>query len=72
MDLVSDLLNDDDENIELWYVMGVAGLSCKPVDVDSSRYHLETARGMMEKLLASMSEVSEGYHGSEKRCATYH
>ena len=55
MDLVTDLLHDDDENIELWYIMGVAALSCRPPDTDSARYHLEQAKDMMETLRENMA-----------------
>ena len=56
MELVTSLLHDDDENIELWYIMGVAALSCRPPDTEGARYHLETAKTMMETLLENMTE----------------
>ena len=56
MELVTSLLHDDDENIELWYIMGVAALSCQPPDTEGARYHLDTAKTMMETLLENMTE----------------
>ena len=45
--LLSDLLNDDDENIEIWYLIGIAALEMNPPDYDLSRYNLEKAQEMM-------------------------
>ena len=56
MTLITDLLHDDDENVEIWYMMGVASLSVSPPDTDSARYHLEVARDMMVKLLGEGPE----------------
>ena len=39
--------------------MGVASLSCCPPDTDSARYHLETAKDMMDKLLEACSLEGE-------------
>lgn len=39
--------------------MGVASLSCCPPDTDSARYHLETAKDMMDKLLEACAEEEE-------------
>lgn len=39
--------------------MGVASLSCYPPDTDSARYHLETAKDMMDKLLEECSLEGE-------------
>jgi hypothetical protein len=36
--------------------MGVASLCCQPPDTDSARYHLETAKEMMDKLLENTSD----------------
>lgn len=60
MDLVTDLLHDDDENIELWYIMGVAALSCRPPDIGTARYHLEQAKDMMETLRENMAKQVGG------------
>ena len=62
MELVTSLLHDDDENIELWYIMGVAALSCRPPDREGARYHLDTAKTMMETLLENMMEQVRNVH----------
>eukprot|EP01036_Dinobryon_divergens_P029265 gene29265-38335_t len=49
-DLLLDLLQDDDENIELWYLSGVASMMRHPRDPGSARHHLERARDMIRDL----------------------
>lgn len=51
IDLGSELLNLDDDNIELWYILGVAALGLDPPDIDSSKYHLERALAMMNEMI---------------------
>ena len=46
--LLTDLLHDDDENIEIWYIIGIAALEQKPPDYDLARYNLERAQEMMK------------------------
>lgn len=50
MELILDLLQDDDENIEIWYLMGVAALSSTPPDLECARYHLDQAKRMMDEM----------------------
>lgn len=52
--LISDLMEEDDDNIELWYLYGVAGLGTDPPDYEASRYHLERAKEMMERVKGDM------------------
>lgn len=51
VDLGSELLNLDDDNIELWYIIGVAALGLDPPDIDTSKYHLERALTMMNEMI---------------------
>ena len=51
IDLLTDLLNDDDENIEVWYTLGIAALELTPPDHEFARYHLERAQRMMKTVL---------------------
>jgi hypothetical protein len=44
--------------------MGVASLSCSPPDTDSARYHLETARDMMDKLRENSTDEVSRVHWS--------
>ena len=48
MELLALLIEEDDENAELWYIMGVAALGASPPDVDTTSYHLEKAKELME------------------------
>ena len=45
------LLLEDDENVELWYMMGVAALTKDPADVESARFHLDRTKEMLDELL---------------------
>jgi hypothetical protein len=49
-DLLSRLVNEDEDNIELWYLMGVASFSCKPRDDDGAREYFNKAKTMVEAL----------------------
>ena len=51
MSLIEGLLLEDDENVELWYMMGVAALSKDPADVESARFHLDHAKQMLDELI---------------------
>lgn len=46
----ADLLNDDDENIELWYIAGIAAMSTTPPDFTVATYYFEQAKSMIESL----------------------
>ena len=47
MDLCQLLLEEDDEDVEVWYIMGVAALGACPPNTDAAQYHLEHARDMI-------------------------
>jgi hypothetical protein len=47
VELLSDLLEDEDEVIEIWYIIGVAALGLDPPDFELARHHLEHAREML-------------------------
>ena len=60
------MIDEDDENIELWYLVGVASLSMQPSpDYESARYHLEHAKEMIEAMMKidnnAEGNVSDGY-----------
>jgi tetratricopeptide (TPR) repeat protein len=46
--IVSGLLEEDEENIELWYLMGVVNLSTNPPDREGAVEALERAQEMLE------------------------
>lgn len=51
LELGTDLLQEDDENLELWYILGVAALGRDPPDLEGARIHLETARDLMDTMM---------------------
>lgn len=57
IELLSDLLEDDDEIIEIWYVIGVAALGLRPPDCELARHNLERAREMMNVILEQTGPV---------------
>jgi hypothetical protein len=64
--LISDLLLHDDENIELWYMMGVAALGSKPVDIEVAKIHLEHAKMMIEKIKMESEKSNEVFPYEEQ------
>lgn len=66
LDLATDLLNDDDENVEIWYIAGVASMNCEPVDMDSARYHISTAIMMMDAVRKYCTEQREEFPYDEE------
>jgi len=63
MELLGLLLEEDDENTELWYIMGVAALSAKPADIETASFHLNKAKSMMMD-----SQERTGEDCSEQLC----
>eukprot|EP01038_Epipyxis_sp_PR26KG_P010802 gene10802-14501_t len=57
MELIEYLLKIDDDNIELWYLMGVAALNSNSQDAENESN--ETARYYLERALAMMDELKE-------------
>lgn len=51
IELCTDLLQYNDDNIELWYITGVAGITLVPPDIDVSKYHLYKALEMMNEII---------------------
>ena len=47
MDLVTSLLQDDDDDAELWYIMGLAALSTVPPDKGTARHYFSGAKQIM-------------------------
>lgn len=40
-------MQEDDENVEVWYLMGVAFNSLQPPDLDSARYVFSGSKVML-------------------------
>jgi tetratricopeptide (TPR) repeat protein len=57
VELLDLLLDLDDSNIENWYLAGVAAMSCRPVDHDSAKLHLDRAMEMVESLRTSSIQM---------------
>ena len=66
LNLVSDLLNDDDENVECWYVAGVAAMNIVPFDAETARYHITTAMTMMDEIRRHCGEIGEPFPYDEE------
>jgi len=66
MTLISDLLRQDDENVELWYMMGVAALGSQPVDIEAAKIHLEHAKTMMDGIREEVKMVGEQFPYDEQ------
>ena len=66
MNLISDLLQHDDENVELWYMMGVAALGADPVDIEASKIHLEHAKTMMDDIREEVKRAGEEFPYDEQ------
>lgn len=58
LDLLSKLMLEDDENMELWFMMGVGFFQQSPPDIDLAKEYLNKAKQMLEK-------VREGMMGEE-------
>lgn len=48
MQFATELLNDDDENVELWYIAGVAAMSTTQPDFPAALQFLEHAKAMID------------------------
>eukprot|EP00752_Nemacystus_decipiens_P004915 g4474.t1 len=61
LQVLNGLMQEDDENVELWYLMAVAFNSCQPPDSESARAHLNTAAEMLSKIRAAQEEMGEEF-----------
>ncbi len=48
--VLGSLLAEDDEVIEVWYLLGCAFMACTPSNLDSANHYLETALSMLTKV----------------------
>ena len=56
MDLLTLLLNENDEDPELWFVMGMGALACQPREKDSAKDAFMKSRALIEKSIERMEE----------------
>lgn len=60
LDLLSNLMREDDENIEIWFLMGVGFFQQSPPDIALSREYLNKAGEMLDKERQSMASEDPG------------
>ncbi|CAM9389606.1 unnamed protein product [Ectocarpus sp. 12 AP-2014] len=61
LQVLSGLMQEDDENVELWYLMAVAFNSLQPPDCESARAHLNTAAEMLSKIRTAQEDMGEEF-----------
>jgi tetratricopeptide (TPR) repeat protein len=49
MELLAMLIEEDDENAELFYCMGMAALGAQPPDGETAKYHLDCGKDLLAK-----------------------
>lgn len=54
--VLGSLLAENDEVIEIWYLLGCSFSSLTPKNIDASQYYFETALEMLEKVRKGMKE----------------
>jgi len=54
--VLGSLLAENDEVIEIWYLLGCSFSSLTPKNIDASQYYFETAIDMLEKVRKGMKE----------------
>lgn len=54
--VLGSLLAENDEVIEVWYLLGCAFLACTPSNLDSAYHYLENALSMLTKLKEDLEE----------------
>ena len=60
--LLSTLMREDDENVEIWFLMGVAFFQQTPPDLELSRQYLEKAGEMLDAVKKAMQQDGEMEH----------
>ena len=57
--LLSTLMREDDENVEIWFLMGVAFFQQTPPDLELSKQYLEKAGGMLDAVKKALQQEGE-------------
>jgi hypothetical protein len=55
---------EDDENCEIWFLMGAAFFKMEPPDLGYARMHLEKASEMLEKIRTDMMKSAKKQGGA--------
>jgi hypothetical protein len=58
------LMAEDDENCEIWFLMGAAFFKMEPPDLGYARMHLEKASEMLEKIRTDMMKSAKKQGGA--------
>eukprot|EP00903_Cladosiphon_okamuranus_P020008 g18379.t1 len=66
LQVLNGLMQEDDENVELWYLMAVAFNSLQPPDYESARAHLNTAAEMLSKIRTAQEDIGEEFSFSDQ------
>jgi hypothetical protein len=61
LDLLSNMMREDDENIEVWFLMGVGFFQQSPPDTILSREYLNKAGEMLSQIQHSNDAASQGF-----------
>ncbi|CAM9905613.1 unnamed protein product [Pylaiella littoralis] len=61
LQVLNGVMEEDDENVELWYLTAVALNSLQPPDCESARAHLNTAAEMLSKIRTAQEEMGEKF-----------
>jgi tetratricopeptide (TPR) repeat protein len=59
LDLLELLLNQSDEDPELWFVMGMGAMACEPKEADQAKEAFERSRALIEKAIERAEEEEE-------------
>ncbi|CAM9978209.1 unnamed protein product [Laminaria digitata] len=61
LQVLSGLMQEDDENVEVWYIMAIAFSGLQPPDYESARAHLDTAAEMLSKIRIAQEQMGEEF-----------
>lgn len=66
LDLLELLINQNDEDPELWYVTGMGALGCDPRDTDQAKEAFQKSRALVEATMERAEEEEEEEGGDEE------
>jgi tetratricopeptide (TPR) repeat protein len=55
-EVLHDLIDEADEDVETWFLLGCAYFQMDPPDLDIAKQHLERAHGMLEKVREALGD----------------
>ena len=66
--VLGSLLAENDEVVEVWYLLGCAFEATTPTNVDAAKYYWETALTMLAKVKEGMDMAGDEVDDEEKQC----